>query len=258
MSTGQKVWSWAAVVISVIVLIVAAGSIIGTWVVRGIAIDVNNGLMDGVIRVAGIGDEAANRAGTRIGEISSGVGEIESAVDEVAQNVSDQGLILTLLPPEKEQNLINKAEQIGDTVRTITSSIEAALALYQSVNSIPFVDLPQPATETVQTVESGVEDLRADIDSLATSVQEFRDGAAGEVSRISSAAGQVRARLQTSEGNLADLELELTDLQTRAEAFKGRFSTLVTIISIVITLVLLWVVYGMVIVIRKYLNDLNI
>lgn len=257
MSTGQKVWSWTAIVVSVIVLILSAAGVIGVWVGRSVAINVNNGLMDGVIGLATVGEEAANRLSTGFGELSSGVGEIEAAVDEVAQNVSDKGLVRTLLPPEKEQNLVNTADNIAETVNTITASIESAFSLYESIDSIPFVNLPKPKEETVQELDSGIKEIQDSVDQLATDIQDFRDGAASEVSKISGAAGEVSSRLETSENKLAALEGEMSDLQTAAEDFKGRFSTMITILTIVITLLLIWVVYAMVIVIRKYLDDLN-
>ena len=257
MSTGWKVWSWTAIVISVIVLILAAAGVIGVWVGRGVAIEVNNGLMDGVIKLSNVGEQASSRLGMRIGEIKSEVGEIETAVDEIAQNVSDKGVILTLLPPEREQNLVNKAENVAETVNTITASIESAVQLYQSVNSIPFVSLPGPKEETAQELAAGIQEFQASVDQLASDIQDFRDGAATEVSKISGAAGRVNDRLKTSEDNLAKLESELSDIQVAAENFKGRFSTMITILTIVITLILIWVVYGMVILIRKYLDDLK-
>ncbi len=257
MSTGQKVWSWTAIVVSVIVLILSAAGVIGVWVGRSVAINVNNGLMDGVIQLSSVGEEASNRLSTRFGELSSGVGEIEAAVDEVAQNVSDKGVVMTLLPPEKEQKLVSTADNIAETVNTIVASLESAIELYKSINSIPFVNLPKPKEETVQELGSGVKEIQDSVDQLATDIQDFRDGAASEVSRISNAAGEVSSRLETSENNLVALESEMNNLQTRAEDFKGRFSTMVTILTVVVSLLLIWVVYAMVIVIRKYLDDLN-
>lgn len=257
MSMGQKVWAWTAVVVSVIVLILAAAGVIGVWVGRGIAIDLNNGVMDGVIKLAGVGEEASNRLSTGIGELRSGVGEVENAVDKVSQNVSDKGVILTLLPPEREQNLVSKADKVAETVKSITSSIGAARDLYASINSIPFVSLPKPKDETVQALESGISDLQNDVDQLASSIKDFREGAAAEVSQISSAAGDVKTRLQKGEDNLSKLGGELDTLQTEAEAFKGKFSTMVTIFTIVVTLMLAWIIYAMVILIRQNWDALH-
>ncbi len=257
MSTGHKVWLWTAIVVSVIVLVLAAGGLIGTWVVRGVVIDLNNSVMDGVIKLSAAGEEAAGRVGIRIDELNNKVAEIESAVDQVSQNVSDKGLVMTLLPPEKEQNLINTADQIGETVNTIKSSIGAALDLYKSIDAIPLVNLPKPKEETVQELGSGVEEIQAGVDQLAADIQDFRDDASAGVSKVSAAVGEVNGRLQTTTDNLAAVESELSVLQTSAEVFKGTVKTIATIVSIVTTLLLLWVVYGMVIVIRASWDDLQ-
>jgi X-X-X-Leu-X-X-Gly heptad repeat protein len=250
MTSGRQAWLWASVVISVIVLILAVAGLFGTWIGRSAAINVNNRLMDGIIRLTSAGEEAADRVGTRITELNTRIAEVESAVDQVAQNVSDRGLVLTLLPPEKEQNLVNTAGQIRETANTITTSIRAAVDLYNSVNAIPFVNLPGPDEEKIQNLGSGVQEIQDGVDQLAADIQDFRESASAEVIRVSTAVGTVKDRVQETDDNLATLESDFSTMQTNAQEFKSRFSTRVTVLAVVITLFLLWVIYGMVIIIR--------
>lgn len=257
MTPGRKAWLWASVVISVIVLIIAVLGLFGIWIGRSAAINVNNRLMDGITRLATTAEEAADRVGTRITELNTRVADIESAVDEVAQNVSDKGLVLTLLPAEKEQNLVNTATQIRETTNTITTSVRAAVDLYNSVNAIPFVNLPGPSEEKVQKLNTNIEEVQTGVDQLATDIQDFRDGVSSEISRVSTAAGTVKDRVQVTEDNLAELESDFSTMQTTAQDFKGRFSTRVTILAVIITLFLVWVIYGMVIIIRDSWLELH-
>lgn len=257
LSTGHRVWAILAIIISVLVLLLSAAGTVGTWVGRGAAIKVNDNLMEGVIQLAEVGRQASARLDEGVGEIRIAVGEVESAVDEVAQNVSDKGLVMTLLPPEKEQKIVNTADQIGEIVSTITSAVESAFDLYKAIDDIPLVNLPKPDESKVKELDAGVQEIQDSVDQLATDIQEFRDGAASEVSKISTAAGQVNGRLEKTSQNLSGLDSELADLQTRADDFKSSFRTMVTIAAVVLTLILLWVIYAMVILIMKYWAELQ-
>ncbi len=256
-STGQIVWLWTAIVISVLVLIISVGAVIGTWVIRGVAIDLNNSVMDGVTRIAETGSGAIVRVQERVNEISTTVSEVQSAVDDVSQNVADKGVILTVLPPEKEENLVNSANQIRETAETITSSLAAAIELYQSINAIPFIDLPRPSDERLQEINTGVQEIESGVDQFTGEVQQFRDNASAEVDQLSQAAGAVKSRLQTTEGNLDQLHADVEQLQSSAQSFKVTFARITTIVAIISTLVFLWVIYGMVVLIQKSLQGLR-
>ena len=245
MSTGRRVWGWTAIVLSILVLILVAGGIVGTWVTRGVAIDVVGGLMDGVDRLAGVGREGAELVDSRVGELSAVVGEVETAVDEVSRNISDKGLILTLLPPEKEQELVDTTNRIAETAETILSAIETALDLYTTIDSIPLVNLPRLDEEKVQQIESDVQAVQAGVDQLATDIQQFRDDAAAEIDRVTNAIGEVNAVLGETQGALAQIDEDLALIQTRAQEFADQFATIATIAAIVITLILAWIIYAL-------------
>ncbi len=250
--TGQRVWAVTAIIFSVLVLLLSAAGTVGTWVGRGVLIDVNDSLMQGIDHLAGVGREGVARLGDGVDEIRTYIGEVESAVDEVAQNITDKGLVMTLLPPEKEEKVVNTAENIAETVDVIAAAVGTAFDLYKAVDDIPLVNLPKPDEAKVQALESDVQEIQDSLDQLAADIQEVRDGAASKVTKISSAAGQVNGRLETTNQNISALDGELADLQTRAAAFQASFRTMVTIASIVVILILIWVIYAMVILIMKY------
>ena len=257
LSTGRRIWAITAIVISVLVLLLSAAGTVGTWIGRGVAIDVNDSLMEGVNQLAGAGRQGATRLGEGVDEIRASVGEVESAVDQVAQDVSDKGLVMTLLPPEKEEKIVNTADNIGETLNTITSAVETAFDLYKAVDDIPLVNLPKPDEAKVQALNDDVQEIQDGVDQLAADIQEFRDGAASGVSKISAAAGKVIGRLETTSQNLSELDSSLADLQTRANDWQGRFRTMATILAVVVTLVLIWVIFAMVSLIMKYWAEMQ-
>jgi len=177
--------------------------------------------------------------------------EIEAATDELAQNVADQGLVRTLLPPEKEQELQATTEQIADGLASFRDVVMAVVDLVDSVGQLPFVNLPEPDPERVATLEEGVSSIRTTVDELETDIRQFREGAGAEISEISAAAAELDQRLGTARERLAELDGELATLQTNANQLEQKIPILVTVIAVVLTLLLGWTTYGMVILIGR-------
>ena len=118
-STGQRVFSVVSMIISVLVLILASTALIGAWMARSTVVDISTGVLEGIEQLAQVGREGVDRLDTRLMNLQEGIDEVTSAVDQIAENVEDKGLILTLLPPEKEQKLADTAEQISDGIASV-------------------------------------------------------------------------------------------------------------------------------------------
>ncbi len=249
-STGRRVWMWAAICISVVVLILAVAGIGGTWVARSVAINVATGVLEGIDHLAGVGREGAVLLDGGVAEVRSIVGSVEEAVGQIAEDVSDKGLVLTLLSPEKEQRLVEAAERVGETLDTFRSVIQAVIELVDAIDSIPFVNLPKPDPAELEELEADVQSVRDGVDQLASDIQAFRDGVASEISTVSDGAGRINSRLEETQEDLARIDGKLSDVQERANQLVGTVRIWATIIAIVLTLVLGWVGYGMVKLIR--------
>jgi len=256
-STWRRVWVISAIIISVLVIILSVAGSVGIWFGRSVAINVNDSLMEGVDQLASTGRQGATRLGDGVTEIQTAVGEVESAVDEVAQDISDKGFVLTLLPPEKEQKVLETADQVSETLNSITSAIEAAFELYKAIDDIPLINLPKPDDATVAALDDDIQEIEESVDQLAADIQEFRDGAASEVSEISAAIGEVYDRLEMANQNLSELDSYLADVQTQANDWRGRFRTITTVAAIIVTALFFWVIYAMVILIKIYWTEMK-
>jgi chromosome segregation ATPase len=256
-STGQRIFAVISIIISVLVLLLAVAGIVGTWAGRSPAIEVATGVLEGVDQLAQVGRNNIARLDTRLANLNNAVGEVEAAVDQIAQNVEDKGLVLTLLPPEKEQQLENTAQQISDGLASVRELIEAVVELKQTIERLPFVDLPEPDPERVQATAENISSVRESVDELRSDIRQFREGASGEISKISTAASNVSRRLSTSQENLAQLDGRLAELQSRANQLKERIPIYVTTVAVLLTLLLAWVSYALVVLIRRALANLR-
>jgi methyl-accepting chemotaxis protein len=256
-SNWRRVWVITAIILSVLVVILSLAGIAGTWIGRGVAINVNDSLMEGVDQLASASRQGATQLGEGVSEIQSSVGEVESAVDEVAENISDKGLVLTLLPPEKEQKVVDAADNVSETLESITSAINAAFDLYTAIDDIPLINLPKPDDAKVQSLDDDIQEINNSVDRLAADIQELRDDAASKVSEISATINQVYNRLEVANQNLSELDSYLADVQTQANEWQDQFRTITAIASIFLSFIFIWIIYAQIILIMIYWKEMK-
>ena len=220
-STGKRVFSIVSIIISGLVLVFAVATIIGTWTTLGTVIDIATGVLEGVDQLAQVARNGTDRLDIGLTNLHEGLDEVTLAIDKISQNVEDKGLIITLLPPEKEQKLENTAERLSDGITSVKGTIEAAIELKQAIDRIPFVDLPQLDPQKVQATEESINSIRSDIDELAADIQDFREGAATDISKLSTATSNISDRLETPQENVAQINSRLEALQTAVNRLKA-------------------------------------
>ncbi len=256
-SIAQRIFAVASIILSVLVLLLSATGMPGAWVARSVAIDVATGVLDGVAHLAQAGQDRIGRLDTELTNVRQEVGEVEATSDRIAGEVEDKGLVLTLLPPEKEQELGASVQQVVDGLVSVREVVQAVIELRDSIDRLPFVSLPAPDQERVQAMEDGISSVRNGLDDLKADIRQLREGTASEVSKISTAASNINHELETAQQDLAQVDGRLVALQAEVDQLRQRIATLLTIAAVVTTLLLAWVSYAMVVVIRRAWMDLR-
>ena len=118
--------------------------------------------------------------------------------------------------------------------------------------------MPKPDEKKVQTLSEDILEIQDSVDQLAADIQEFRDGAASAVSKVSAAAGEVNDRLKQTSLDLSNLDSELAEMQTRASNWKIRFRTITAVTALVLTVIFIWSIYGMVVLIIKHWREFEL
>lgn len=244
--TWRRIWAITSIVLSVVALLLSVAAIAGTWVARGVAVDLSTGVLDGIDGLAQVGRDGISRLDAGLGEVRGVVTTVEDAVSQIGKNVEDKGLIMTLLPPEMEAELEGIAQRVRDVFADIRGVFAAVIELKRAVDKIPFVKTPSLSEERVQAIEEDVNGVRSSIDGLKADIRQFREGAAGEISKVSDAAANVDSRLGATQDDLAAADGQLAELQARVEVLKRRLATLLTVAAVVMTLLFGWVAYALV------------
>ena len=250
-STGQRIFAVTSLILSALVLLIAVGVIIGAWVARRPAIDAVNGSVQSVEQFAHTGQAGISRLDGRLDDMRTVVDEVGTAADRAAQNVADQGLMTTLLPPETEQRLRTAAQQVTDTLAGIADIVRAVMDLAETINKLPFVSLPKVDPERVSNLENQIEAARTGAEQLQSNIPQFRDGAASSISTLSTTAASVDERLVTAQNDLAQLDSRLEQVIADAHRLGQQVNTGITVSAVVVTLLFGWTAYAMVVLILQ-------
>ena len=250
----RRIWHSAAIVLSILVLLSSAAAIVGTWAARGLLSDLSVSLFDLVENTAVGLRHAGERMDQSLAEMQSVSAEIGQASAQIGANVTDKGLIAVLLPEEQEQKLMDRARSVQETVATIRDLLATGVEMYQTIDRLPFVNLPKPSQEDVAKIEQALVESGARAEELRRNVREFRTGVSAEIAKVEQAAVRLNERLDESRDRLAKLDADLAALQDLAIRLKTAIPTALTVIAVVLTLFLAYVIYSQVEVIRLHVQ----
>ena len=251
---GRKIWYGTAIVLSVLVLVISAASVVGAWVVEqslskitvnllGVTYDLAGGLRQVTQRI----DDGAGE----IRQITTGVSDVST---QISQNVEDKGLIALLLPEEQEQKLVERVDSIQQTVNSVRDVLQAGQDLYNTINQLPLVSLPQPKQETVDNLEQAAAKSKAAVEELTQGVHDFRSSATGKIDKVTQAADTVTQGMDELSSLMVETDADLAALQDSVTRLQQIVPVALALGTVLLTLFLVYIIYTQVEVIRLFVQ----
>ena len=248
--TLSRIFAGLTLFLCAIVLLISLAGIVGTWVAGRALTDASLALLDGIDRTAGTAHQAIVRVNTGLAEVNGEVSSLEAVTTQLSQNVNDQGLVLTLLPQGREDALSAKVQQFVEEFNNVREAVVGAIDLYRALDALPFVDLPKPDSERVQTVANLASEIASTVKDLNARITEVRSNAAGAIAKVTDALGNAKDRLAKIATELNTLDAQLLAVQARAAQLKQTIPVAITVAMIVLTLFMAWVAYTQIVVMR--------
>jgi hypothetical protein len=251
---GRKIWYGTAITLCCLLILVSAAGIAGSWVLGNALTSLSVQVLTIVDKTAGgarLVIDGVDEIASNVEDVSTSIGE---ASDQLSQSVTDRGLILTLLPEEKEQELEAKADELTETIDAVLEAVDAGLDLYLSIDALPFVSLPMPRQETLDRLEQLSGEIQTTVDEIVQGIQDFRSGVSSEIDRVTELALGITGRLGELRDGFAMLDADLAALQELIARLQRLVATVFTLLSLVSSLFLAWAIYTQVEVIRLYVH----
>jgi hypothetical protein len=228
--------------------------IIGVWLVERPLSDAAVTALSLVEKSTGIVRASNTRVDQGLAALQVKTTEISGASQQLSQNVTDKGLVLVLLPEEKEQQLIETAGSVRDTYTGIRDSITKGLDLYRSINRIPFVSLPGLSDDQMDRVESSMAKTQELAETLRSEIADFRTGVAGTIDKVDAAATLLNNEITQVRDTLSELDSRLAALEALSIRLQQVIPGVLLVIAVIISLVFAFVIFTQVEVIRLYIN----
>jgi hypothetical protein len=255
MSTGRKILRWLAIVVAVLVIVLSAAGIVGTWWVHNTATDVTLKAFSIIDTAVGVVDTGASRANELVQRGRDEVEQVESTIKAVGANVEQNSPLLTALSNRVNERLAPVVDQIRTTLAPVSSTVRAARALVDFVNAIPFVRETPPAVDELDIALNRLDDASANVrqinDTLRTTVIEGKNELTGEaVDTLTTLTGRVDDRLSETQTVVEQVQADLLALQERLSLLRSRLLLIYNLTAVGLTLFMVWVIYSQFVVIR--------
>lgn len=251
---GRKIWYGIAIALCVLVIVISLTAVASTWVLGSTLSSITSQVLLVVENTAGGLSTVVERIDLEVAELEEITTEMSDATNLIGQNVTDQGLILTLLPEEREQKLSARAEELKQIINSTGETLKNGLELYMSIDSLPFVSLPKPDQQSLVRLDESIADVQGTIQNVTKEIQDFRDGLSENIGKVTALLDDITARLVEVRQNIAQIISNLEALQNLVARWRSMIPLLFTSISIIATLLYAWLIYTQVEVIRLFVQ----
>lgn len=246
----QRAFIIFSIVASSIVLVLAVIGILTTWFLNFVLGNAVNDLSLAVENTAQVAQRGVTRVDTRIANLESETQQIVAAAQQLSTNVSDEGLIRTLLPESKTEKIDNALGQLQESMDAVTDTVSSARATYRAMNRIPGVNLPTLPETTTDRITTVSTEIRANVSEVKAGIQRVRDRSANAVDQLVAVGQRVNERLGNLRTQLAETSTRLTNIQNAAIQFRQTMPIILISGALVLTLLQLWVIYTQIVILR--------
>ena len=190
--------------------------------------------------------------------LATGAAEVKNASDTVVavgQNLEENSPVLTALNDRVETRLGPTVELISTTLEPAINALNTVDQVLSVMNAIPFVQQDAPKLAKLHEAVNGLTQLVADVQQLGTTLRETVVGeknalTSEAVAVVTDIATRIDTRLAGLEEAIQGVQTEIDNLQTRSAALNARLLLIYDLAAILLTLLLLWIVYSQITVIR--------
>ena len=201
----RKILGYLAMFLSIDVMVASILSLILMWLSFSAIGNVLQSLYAGGVTATAKVEQSLNQLDSVMVDFGNKSAALSADVAQVAQNVTDQGIINTLLPPDKETELSLKVDEIKQTVGQVKDGIDTVRSIMQIASAIPFIQTPDLDDSVLGKLDKIVQDIEKFVSDVRQGIEDLRNGVAGAIDQVSAALTQVSTAVFDARFPLAEL-----------------------------------------------------
>ena len=250
---GKKILYVFVIVMSSLILLLNVGGIIGVWTVGRMISNAAVAVLKMAENTANTIQESTAKMDARLMTFQEKVKEITDATQKLSGNVSDKGLVMVLLPEEREQQLTDRADAVRETLGTIKESLSTAVELYRSVDEMPFINLPTLDKDQREQLDQALDQTESQTGTLRSEIADFRSGVTDKVDKVETAANKLNERIQNARDRVAKLDSKMAALKAFSIHMQHDIPIMFMVTSVILSLILAYVIWTQIEIIRNYM-----
>ena len=253
----EKTIRFAAIALAVLFIGLSLFGIFGAWFVDRKATDVAlKGF--GLIEVGiGVVDAGVGRVNDLIAASRTEVRQASETITAAGAQAQANSPVLSALNERLETSLaprIAQMQQVLAPVRDAVGNVANAVSL---LNSLPMMADRAPRLAALDDTFNRLEGLSADVTQLrgtlrALVVEQKSDVAPETVAALKGLTQRIDTRLGEAQANVQAVRADVAALQVRMDKRKSRLLFVFNLVALLSTLMLAWIVYTQVVVIRHH------
>jgi hypothetical protein len=253
----KKIGRILVFILAALFIVLSVGGIAGAWWVNNVASNVTLKAFSVVETGIGIVDTGVGRVDSLIQTGRTEVQQAQETIVTVAGNLQANHPVLTALSDRLETRLgptVDKIQEASAPVRDALGTVSNAVSI---ANTIPFIQEKAPGLDKLDATFGRLGEMSADAQQLRTTLRAAATGQADQITQetattLTTLTSRVDARLAEVQTGVQEIQAEINALQVRLETLKSRLLLIYDLAALAVTLLLLWVIYSQVVVIRHH------
>ena len=253
----EKIIRFGAIAIAVLFIGLSLVGIFGAWFVDRKATDIalkGFGLIETGVQVV---DAGVGRLNELVATSRTEVRQASETITAVGAQAQANSSVLNALNDRLDTSLaprIAQMQQVLAPVRNALGNVGDAVSL---LNSLPMMADRAPRLAALDDAFNRLEELSADGKQLRGTLRALVTGQNSNVSAETLAAlngltQRINTRLGEVQGNVQGVQADIDALQKRLDTRKSRLLLVFNLLAFLSTLMLVWIVYTQIIVIRHH------
>ncbi len=187
----RKILGFGAMLLSFNVLIASILGMLLMWTAFTAAGNMLVNLFEAGEKATAVADRALTQIDNTMVDFGNKASALSSDVAQVGQDVSDQGVIANLLPPDKEAALTDKVNEVKQTVAQVKDAIDSVRNFMEAFRAIPFIQTPELDDSLLGKLDSLIGDVEKFVGDVKQGIENLRNGVAGAIDQVSYALTQL-------------------------------------------------------------------
>ena len=253
----EKTMRVAAIALAVLFIGLSVFGIFGTWFVDRKATDV-------LLKVFGLIETGVEVVDAGVGRVNDLITTSRTEVRQASETITAAGTqaqanrpVLNALNERLDTSLAPRIAQMQQGLAPVRDALRNVANAVSLLNSLPMMADRAPRLAALDDTFNRLEELSADGKQLRGTLRELVAAQQGDVTAqtlatLSGLAQRIDTRLGEVQANVQGVRADIEQLQVRLDTRKSRLLLAFNLLALLSTLMLTWIVYAQVVVIRHH------